>query len=163
MFTNDYREFNEIYHHGVKGQKWGVRRYQNEDGSLTPLGKRRLGKLIESKAEYDKALNERLKAAEAERKYVTKSGYYKYRRGDVYKESVRDLYLDDENFRPISDKYDESLKHVVEVGKKYWSEYRKAMSLHNGPIYQLGRENVDFILKNYDEYKKNQNGSNERR
>ena len=30
----------ELYHHGVKGQKWGVRRYQNEDGTLTPAGKR---------------------------------------------------------------------------------------------------------------------------
>lgn len=27
-----------LYHHGVKGQKWGVRRYQNKDGSLTPEG-----------------------------------------------------------------------------------------------------------------------------
>ncbi len=31
----------ELYHYGVKGQKWGVRRYQNEDGSLTPEGKKR--------------------------------------------------------------------------------------------------------------------------
>lgn len=31
----------ELYHHGVKGQKWGVRRYQNKDGSLTPAGKKR--------------------------------------------------------------------------------------------------------------------------
>jgi hypothetical protein len=30
-----------LQHHGVKGQKWGVRRYQNADGSLTPAGKRR--------------------------------------------------------------------------------------------------------------------------
>lgn len=34
----------ELYHHGVKGQKWGVRRYQNKDGSLTPAGKKRLAK-----------------------------------------------------------------------------------------------------------------------
>lgn len=31
----------ELYHHGVKGMKWGVRRYQNKDGSLTPAGKKR--------------------------------------------------------------------------------------------------------------------------
>jgi len=29
---------NELYHHGVENQKWGVRRYQNPDGSLTPEG-----------------------------------------------------------------------------------------------------------------------------
>lgn len=31
----------EIYHHGIKGQKWGVRRYQYADGSLTPAGQKR--------------------------------------------------------------------------------------------------------------------------
>lgn len=33
-----------IYHYGVKGQKWGVRRYQNEDGSFTSAGKKRYDK-----------------------------------------------------------------------------------------------------------------------
>ena len=37
----DYRYTDEIYHHGIKGQKWGVRRFQNKDGSLTPAGKER--------------------------------------------------------------------------------------------------------------------------
>lgn len=32
----------ELYHHGIKGMKWGVRRYQNKDGSLTERGKRRM-------------------------------------------------------------------------------------------------------------------------
>lgn len=33
----------QLYHHGIKGQRWGVRRYQNEDGSLTTIGKMRYG------------------------------------------------------------------------------------------------------------------------
>lgn len=33
--------WNELYHHGIKGQKWYVRRFQNEDGTLTEAGKQR--------------------------------------------------------------------------------------------------------------------------
>ena len=45
---NDYLEYrikysNELYHYGVKGQKWGIRRYQNPDGSLTDEGYARYG------------------------------------------------------------------------------------------------------------------------
>lgn len=40
----------ELYHHGVKGMKWGVRRFQNEDGTLTDEGKARYG----NKQDYSK-------------------------------------------------------------------------------------------------------------
>lgn len=36
-----YNYSNELYHSGVKGMKWGIRRYQNPDGTLTPAGKAR--------------------------------------------------------------------------------------------------------------------------
>ena len=32
-----------LYHHGIKGQKWGIRRYQNPDGTWTDAGKARYG------------------------------------------------------------------------------------------------------------------------
>lgn len=31
-----------LMHHGIKGMKWGVRRYQNEDGTLTEEGKKKI-------------------------------------------------------------------------------------------------------------------------
>ena len=43
---------NELYHHGIKNQKWGERRYQYADGSLTPAGKKRYG----TKSNYEKVL-----------------------------------------------------------------------------------------------------------
>ena len=44
-----YNNTNELYHFGIKGQKWGVRRYQNEDGSLTPAGEKHYGNMSDDK------------------------------------------------------------------------------------------------------------------
>lgn len=43
-----------LAHHGIKGQKWGVRRFQNEDGSLTSAGKKRYGAVGEAATKADK-------------------------------------------------------------------------------------------------------------
>lgn len=42
-----------LIHHGIKGQKWGVRRYENPDGSLTPAGKKRYDKYHTSDGELN--------------------------------------------------------------------------------------------------------------
>lgn len=40
MYAND-SDYNFLAHHGIKGQKWGIRRFQNEDGTRTAAGKKR--------------------------------------------------------------------------------------------------------------------------
>ena len=55
---------NELQHWGIKGMRWGVRRYQNKDGTLTPAGKRREKQLAKQRVENLKKARE----AKAERK-----------------------------------------------------------------------------------------------
>jgi hypothetical protein len=45
----------ELYHHGIQGQKWGVRRYQNADGSLTAAGKKHVSQKANIKSSNDSA------------------------------------------------------------------------------------------------------------
>ena len=76
----------ELYHHGIKGQKWGVRRYQNADGSLTAAGQKRYGSIAEaydiskSASDYAKSrANEiRNNKNKLEKRYAGKQGEMKY-------------------------------------------------------------------------------------
>lgn len=72
----------ELYlqHHGVKGMKWGVRRYQNKDGSLTNAGKRR-----QAKREYRNDLKSAINEAKADgNKYATTYMNARLHRGETY-------------------------------------------------------------------------------
>lgn len=58
MYQYQYPAPYELYHHGIKGQKWGVRRFKKENGQLTPAGKNR----------YSKEERKALKKAERQQK-----------------------------------------------------------------------------------------------
>jgi len=82
-----------IVHHGVEGQKWGVRRYQNLDGSLTPEGKRLLAQHNKNKDSFayrvgEKRLLKRSRNFENKsRKYASSFSLKKQEKGRLAEEA----------------------------------------------------------------------------
>lgn len=106
----------ELYHHGIKGQKWGVRRYQNEDGSLTSAGKKRYSS--EEIREARKSLSSERKKLDELNKRATRI----YENTTYGNEKIYDLFLDAQdgwdykNNRELTDK---------EIDTN-WDKYKKA-------------------------------------
>jgi len=87
-----------LAHHGILGMKWGVRRYQNEDGSYTEAGKKR----------YNTLTSARKKAEQQHKYYSQKSNEYgaKVDTSRVLEKS-REEWNDDEERYVLSNLYDE--------------------------------------------------------
>lgn len=131
--------YDEIKHHGIKGQKWGVRRYQNADGSLTAAGKKRYGTQENFEKQYQedvkrnvkntkKAVGAAQKAATAkqqnrerakeEKKREIKADREKQIREEAYKMSDKEL-RDVVNRLNMEERYTQVMRdrEVIEVGK----------------------------------------------
>ena len=119
---------NELYHHGILGQKWGVRRYQNPDGSLTEEGRKRYG------VGYSKYLTKRdfvrnldLWGSKPDKNMLVITGHsgsgkstLAYRMADKYNADVisLDAYYDNPIPRMMNEGFNEYLtKHVPDYNK----------------------------------------------
>lgn len=106
----------ELYHHGTKGMKWGRRLYQNEDGTLTPLGRIRYGK--EKARQLDnlakaRAAKQTKAEYEANKQKALKSGSAKdvlRYQGDLTKDELNNAVLRIGNERKLKAIADEDVK-----------------------------------------------------
>ena len=58
LYGYEFIRESDLTHHGIKGQKWGIRRFQNEDGSLTNAGRQRYSAAEVQKLEKKAIKNE---------------------------------------------------------------------------------------------------------
>lgn len=114
----EYYVNGQLFHHGVKGQKWGVRRYRNEDGTLTAAGKKHYGKMSDDKLQ--KTLYKQVKDARQEQH----NGNWASRFGvstTIGKNSkeAQDKYLRDNDEYVRSEKYQSAVKRAKALDRKF--------------------------------------------
>ena len=133
----------ELYHHGIKGQKWGIRRYQNEDGTLTAEGRQRYGTvenmrnqigLEEAQARYNKSQTKTTSQIWNPVNWISKKGRQKIK--DASKEEV-------ENRK----KYEEA-KKKADKSEKEWMRKEHGEEIERGR--KLAENGYDPFLDSYD-------------
>ena len=117
---------NELYHHGVKGQKWGVRRYQNKDGSLTYAGKKKALKM------QDRYTN------------FTENKRYRKRDGSYTLKGRKKALKMKEKYSELTGK---DLKRFPKVEKKPVIDINKKMSELDPKKVSKGKQFIKYVSK----------------
>lgn len=138
-----------LAHHGIKGQRWGVRRYQNKDGSYTQAG---LARYKDASAAYSKA-----EAAYNSAKQSYKTAKQKGHGVETAKQNLRDAKINRKGAKAELNKVKKDLKYDAKAdrGKELYGQGNTISSLKTnnfirGIVSTVGETAIDAALISYD-------------
>lgn len=111
-----YNYSDELCHYGVLGMKWGVRRYQNKDGSLTPKGKKRYNSMSNDKLQ--KELYKQVKEARAQQ-YGSSNKWGVSNTIGKYSKLAAEKYSNDYNRYTNTEQYKSAQKKIKDLDTRY--------------------------------------------
>lgn len=133
----------ELYHHGIKNMKWGVRRYQNKDGSLTDAGRKRYNSLKKKAA---KMISKAKKAAA--RKKAAKAAVEAANKASSKPKKIEDM--DDAELKLAVDRLRLEQQYRDFMKDLHPDKKAKAVAfvsdILESPIKNIGKQATTYIL-----------------
>lgn len=161
-----------IEHHGIRGQKWGVRRFQNKDGSLKPAGEKRYGgdsdvksakksakaEYKAAKKEYNKSFNKAYNTSANLLNHLTKKGNEKQDKawGDTY-DKLKVMDKAQKGYKKAKENYKKEFnKNLKEVEKN--STFKEKMIYNDATRRRAAKLMTDNKNITYSEASKKAKG-----